>query len=192
MGAPAQCRLAIGKHPSPLQVGEYDWYVESSSIIKSSTHIGQNSWTLILFLFISLILFLFLLQRAWPFVCKRLLPVGAAKLFLQYSSSLFLHPTFYHHTSLKWLNEKNWLERKKNGDFGRWKAEVWLLLAQKLENVSAFLISAYPVYHSNRTGESEACPASSGSVCPAVVQAVECVSFNPKMCFSIQPFERYR
>lgn len=47
--------MDIGKHPSALQVGEYDWYVkyvESSSLIKSKTPVLQSG-------FISLILFFF-------------------------------------------------------------------------------------------------------------------------------------
>lgn len=89
----------------------------------------------------------------------------ANKLFLQYSSYPF--PTQYssycfpsQHSGLKLLVEEIDEEKKeRERDIGKWKTEVWLLVVQTWEYVSFFFfLVPIPIHHSNRMGESEACP----------------------------------
>lgn len=51
----------------------------------------------------------------------------------------------------------------------------------KLGTVPIFLLNANPVYHHNRMH------GLLGSICLVLVQAFECVPFNPKACSSIEP-----
>lgn len=145
---------------------------------------GQNSWTPVRFYQPNPISFSS--TNNMPLCLQMASSMEGAKLFLQYSSypfpsqhSSYLFPS--QHSGLKLLVEE--IDEEKKKWERHWQAED-RSLAFSDSNLGIYvfflLLSANPVYQSTRMSESEVCPVSSGSICPILVQAVECVPFNKK------------